>query len=137
MTTTVSNNVLSPVEVDARKEMDFRSGDVVRVDVRVKEGKDKTGKDKFRIQAFEGICLARKHGTEMGATFTIRKMSGSVAVERVFPLYSPAISKITVVRSNKSSRSKLYFIRDKATKEVRKKLKEIKLKKAPALEEQE
>jgi large subunit ribosomal protein L19 len=128
---------LSPVEIDERKNLPFRSGDVVRVDVRVKEGKDKTGKDKFRIQSFEGIVLARKHGAEMGATFTVRKMSGNVAVERIFPLYSPSISKINLVRSNKSVRSKLYFIRDKATKEVRKKLKEIKLKKAPAIEEVE
>lgn len=128
---------LSPVEVDARKALPFRSGDVVRVDVKVKEGKDKkTGEDKFRVQSFEGIVLARKHGTEMGATFTVRKMSGSVAVERIFPLYSPMIDKINLVRSNKSVRSKLYFIRDKATKEVRKKLKEIKkTKAAPALEE--
>jgi large subunit ribosomal protein L19 len=127
---------LSPVEIDARKDLPFRSGDVVRVDVKVKEGKDKkTGEDKFRIQSFEGIVLARKHGSEMGATFTVRKMSGSIAVERIFPLYSPMIEKINLVRSNKSVRSKLYFIRDKATKEVRKKLKEIKkTKAAPALE---
>ena len=129
---------LSPVQIEARKALTFRSGDVVRVDVRVKEGKDKkTGEDKFRIQSFEGIVLARKHGTEMGATFIVRKMSGNVAVERIFPLYSPMIDSIKTVRTNRSVRSKLYFIRDQATKEVRKKLKEIKLKKAPAIEEVE
>jgi large subunit ribosomal protein L19 len=124
--TTIS---LTPVDIDFRKALDFKAGDNVKVDVKVKEGKDKSGKDKFRIQSFEGIVLARKHGTEMGATFTVRKMSGTIAVERVFPLYSPVIDSIKLVRSNKTRKSKLYFIKDKAAKEVRRKLKEIKTKK--------
>lgn len=123
---------LTPVAIETRKAIDFKAGDTVRVDVKVKEGKDKQGKDKFRIQSFEGIVLARKHGTEMGGSFTVRKMSGTVAVERIFPLYSPVIEDIKVLRTNKTRRSKLYFIRDKATKEVRKKLKEIKTKKVIA-----
>lgn len=109
---------LSTVDVAKRKELNFRSGDVVRVNTKVKEGDGK-----FRIQAFEGLCLARKHGTEAGATFIIRKMSGDIAVERIFPLYSPAIESIKIIRSNDTRRSKLYFVRTKAAKETRKKLK--------------
>ncbi len=124
--------VLTPVDVDARKALTFKAGDNVKVDVKIKEGKDKAGKDKFRVQSFEGIVLARKHGAEMGATFTVRKMSGTVAVERIFPLYSPSIEAIKLLRANKTRRSKLYFVRDKAAKEVRKKLKELKTKKVVA-----
>lgn len=106
-----------------RKTLDFKSGDVLKVATKVKEGKDK-----FRIQNFEGLCLARKHGTEAGATFTVRKMSGDIAVERIFPLYSPMIESIKVVRSSKTRKSKIYFVRTKAAKETRKKLKTVKAK---------
>jgi large subunit ribosomal protein L19 len=109
---------LSPVNISERKNLNFRSGDVLKIDTKVSEGNGK-----FRIQSFEGLCLARKHGTEAGATFTVRKMSGDVAVERIFPLYSPAIDTIKVVRSNKTRKSKIYFVRTKAAKETRKKLK--------------
>ena len=109
---------LSPVDVAERKALDFKSGDVLKVATKVKEGKDK-----FRIQNFEGLCLARKHGTEAGATFTVRKMSGEIAVERIFPLYSPMIESIKVIRSSKTRKSKIYFVRTKAAKETRKKLK--------------
>jgi large subunit ribosomal protein L19 len=109
---------LTTVDVEARKGMKFKSGDILKVDTKVKESDGK-----FRIQSFEGLCLARKHGTEAGATFTVRKMSGDIAVERIFPLYSPAIDKIKVVRSNTTRKSKIYFVRTKAAKETRKKLK--------------
>ena len=100
----------------------MRSGDTVRVFVRIKEvGKDK--KDRIRLQAFEGLVLARKHGTEPGATFTVRKVSGGVGVERIFPLYSPIIDKIEIVRRTKTRRSKLYYIREKVAREVRRKMK--------------
>ena len=112
---------LSTVDVEARKKLTFKAGDVLRVDTKVKEGKDK-----FRIQAFEGLCLARKHGREAGATFTVRKLSGDVAVERIFPLYSPAIENIKIVRRNDVRKSKIYFVRTKAAKETRKKLKAVK-----------
>jgi large subunit ribosomal protein L19 len=121
---------LSTVDVAKRKALIFRSGDVIRVNTKVREGKDKDGKDKFRIQGFEGLCLARKHGTEAGATFTVRKMSGDIAVERIFPLYSPAIEDIKIVRSNNTRKSKLYFVRTKAAKETRKKLKATKTRTA-------
>mgnify|MGYP001601120515 FL=1 len=101
-----------------RSTLDIRAGDVVRVHQKIKEG------DKTRIQIFEGLVLARKHGTEAGATFTVRKVSGGVGVERIYPLHSPNIEKIEIVkRSAKIRRAKLYYIREKATKEQRKKMK--------------
>jgi len=118
MTTTSIN--LSPVNVAERKALDFKSGDVLKIATKVKEGKDK-----FRIQNFEGLCLARKHGAEAGATFTVRKLSGEIAVERIFPLYSPMIESIKVVRSSKTRKSKIYFVRTKAAKETRKKLRKV------------
>lgn len=111
----------TPVKVSERQKLDMRAGDTVRVFVKIKEmGKDK--KDRTRLQAFEGLCLARKHGTEPGATFTVRKVSGGVGVERIFPLYSPIIDKIEIVRRTKTRRSKLYYIREKAAKEIRRKM---------------
>jgi len=124
MTTIAQNINLSPVNIEERKSLQFKSGDILKVDTKVKEGKDK-----FRIQSFECLCLARKHGVQPGATFTVRKMSGDIAVERIFPLYSPAIDKIKVVRSNRARKSKIYFVRTKAAKETRKKLKAIAIKK--------
>lgn len=101
-----------------RSALDIRTGDVVRVHQKIKEG------DKTRIQIFEGLVLARKHGTEAGATFTVRKVSGGVGVERIYPLHSPNIEKIEIVkRSAKIRRAKLYYIREKAAKEQRKKMK--------------
>lgn len=79
-------------------------------------------KGKERLQAFEGIVIARKHGTEPGATFTVRKVASGVGVERIFPLFSPVIEKIEVTKKSRSRRSKLYYIRDKALRRIRKKL---------------
>ncbi len=109
---------LTPVDIGARKELDFSSGDVVRVWNKIKESDGKT-----RLQAFEGMVLARKHGTEIGATFTVRKVASGVGVERVFPLYSVMIDKIELVRRARTRRSKLYYVRDKALRDVRRKLK--------------
>lgn len=104
--------------MDARKALDFSSGDVVRVWNKIKEADGKT-----RLQAFEGMVLARKHGAEVGATFTIRKVASGVGVERVFPLFSATIDKIEIVRRSRTRRSKLYYVRDKALRDVRRKLK--------------
>lgn len=82
---------------------EFRPGCTVRVDVKIKEG------DKSRIQAFEGLVIAKK-GSGIAETFTVRKMSSGVGVERTFPLHSPIIDKITVVRRGKVRRSKLFYL---------------------------
>ncbi|MCU0660192.1 MAG: 50S ribosomal protein L19 [Candidatus Pacebacteria bacterium] len=109
---------LTPVEMDARKNLGFRSGDTVRVWSKILE------KGKTRLQAFEGLVLSRKHGTTgTNAMFTIRKVSNAVGVERIFPLYSPNIDKIEIVKKSKARRSKLYYIRTKATKDIRRKIK--------------
>lgn len=107
------------IDTDARKKTEFASGDTVRVWSKIKD------KDKYRLQAFEGLVLARKHGTSPSATFTVRKVTSGVGVERIFPLYSPTIDKIEVTKKAKTRRSKLYYIRDKAAKEVRRKMKAI------------
>jgi len=92
-------------------------GDTVRVHQKITEG------EKTRIQVFEGIVIAKKHGKENGATITVRKISQGVGVERIFPLYLPTIEKIDVTRRTKVRRSKLYYLREKTRKEARRKLK--------------
>lgn len=109
----------SPVDIEARKSLGFRAGDTVRVWQKIKEG------DKTRSQAFEGLVLARKHGGEPGATFTVRKISEGVGVERIFPLYSPVIEKIEILRrGGRVRRAKLYYIREKASREARRKMRQ-------------
>ncbi len=110
----------SPVDMEARKKLDFTSGDTVRVWTKIVDEKDKT---KFRLQAFEGMVLARKHGTQAGATFTVRKVASGVGVERIFPLYSPMIDSIEITKKAQARRSKLYYVRDKAVKDIRRKMK--------------
>lgn len=91
---------------------DFRGGDVVRVHTKIKEG------DKERIQIFEGIVLRRKgHGRE--ASFTVRKVSYGVGVERIFPIHSPLIDKIDVISHGKVRRSRIYYLRNLAGKKAR------------------
>ncbi len=107
---------ISPVDMNERKDLDMKSGDTVIVWQKIKEG------DKTRLQAFEGMVLARKHGKEAGATFTVRKVVDGVGVERIFPLYSPMIDSIEVLKRSNVRRSKLYYVRNKATKELRKHL---------------
>lgn len=114
-----NKGILSTVNVADRKAMSLRSGDSVRVWQKVKE------KDKTRLQAFEGLVLSRKHGTEAGATFTVRKVMDGVGVEKIFPLYSPMIDKIEVLRRSKVRRAKLYFVREKATKEIRRQMRRM------------
>ena len=90
----------------------FRPGDTVRVNVRVKEG------DKERTQAFEGVCIARK-GAGVSETFTVRKISNGVGVERVFPVHSPMIGDLSVVRRGRVRRAKLYYLRHLTGKATR------------------
>ena len=108
-----TQTIISPVNTEARKELDIKSGDTVRVTQKIKE------KGKVRLQIFEGIVLFVKHGTEAGATFTVRKVASGVGVEKTFPLYSPMIDKIEIVKRTKTRRAKLYYIREKAAKEIR------------------
>lgn len=110
----------SPVDMDVRKKLEFSSGDTVRVWTKIVDEKDKT---KFRLQAFEGMVLARKHGTQAGATFTVRKVASGVGVERIFPLYSPMVDSIEITKKAQARRSKLYYVRDKAVKDIRRKMK--------------
>ena len=97
----------------------FRAGDTIRVNVRVKEG------EKERLQAFEGVCIARR-GSGVSATFTVRKISNGIGVERIFPLHSPMLGDVTVVRRGMVRRAKLFYLRDVTGKAAR--IKERKVK---------
>ncbi len=90
----------------------FRAGDVVRVNVRVVEG----GRE--RVQAFEGVVIAR-NGSGVGATFTVRKLSYGIGVERIFPIHAPIVQSVEVVRRGDVRRSKLYYLRDRVGKSAR------------------
>lgn len=106
-------NIVQSIEKDQlRREANFRAGDTVKVGVRIKEG------DKERVQVFEGVVIAMRHGGSR-ASFTVRKVSYGVGVERVFPLHSPAIDKIDVVTQGAVRRAKLYYLRDLAGKAAR------------------
>ena len=106
----------------ARKTLDLRPGDTVRVWQRIEEEKGK-----HRLQAFEGLILARKHGTEAGATFTVRRVLSGVGVEKIFPLYSPMIDKVEIVKRSRVRRSKLYYIREKVSREARRQLRRTRI----------
>jgi large subunit ribosomal protein L19 len=96
---------------------DIKPGMTVKVYQRIKEG------DKSRVQVFEGIVIARKHGSGPGSTITVRKIASGVGVERIFPLHSPNIEKFEIIKTSKVRRAKLYYLRRKTVKEARKKTK--------------
>lgn len=128
------NAVISPVKVAERAKLGIRPGDTVRVEQRITEVKKSKGADKkekstktTRTQAFEGLVIAVKHGSEAGATFTVRATMSGIGVEKIYPLYSPAIESITIVRRSKVRRAKLYFIREKAAKAVRRQLRNMRM----------
>ena len=98
----------------------FRSGDTLRVNVRVREG------DKERIQAFEGVCIARR-GAGVSETFTVRKISNGVGVERIFPVHSPMLESITVIRRGRVRRAKLFYLRGVTGKSARIKEKRVRV----------
>lgn len=134
---------ISPVDMAQRAGLSLKAGDVVRVwqnIVELKKQKQANKKEvltkNVRKQAFEGTVLAVKHGTEAGATFTVRKVSSGVGVEKIFPLYSPMIDEIEVLRRTRTRRAKLYFIRRKAASEVKRAMrKQITVeRRAPAAE---
>jgi large subunit ribosomal protein L19 len=90
----------------------FSAGDTLRVNVKIKEG------ERERVQAYEGVCIARS-GSDLNASFTVRKISFGEGVERVFPLFSPSLDSIEVVRQGKVRRAKLYYLRDRRGKSAR------------------
>jgi len=118
---TTSNIKISPVNVKERRDVDIRTGDTVRVYTKVVE------KGKTRTQPFEGIVIARKHGAEPGGTFTVRRVSGGYGVERIFPLYSPNIEKIDILRRSKVRQANVYHIRRKVAKQIRREMRRMRL----------
>lgn len=120
-TVTKLNTKVSPVNMEERKNLGIKSGDTIRVWQKIQD------KGKTRVQAFEGIVLAKKHGNEAGATFTVRRVLDGVGVEKIFPLYSPIIDKIEITKRAKIRRAKLYYIRDKASKEIKKQMRKAKM----------
>ena len=110
---------ISSVDIEKRKKLDLRPGNTVKVWQKIQE------KGKVRLQAYEGLIIAHKHGTEVGATFTVRRVASGVGMEKVFPIFSPNIDKIDILRRAKVSKAKLYYIRDKAAKEIRRRMRKI------------
>jgi large subunit ribosomal protein L19 len=119
MKSAVTGVTVSPVNMNERVELGIRPGDTVRVHQKIQD------KGKTRIQIFEGIVLARKHGNEAGATFTVRKVASGVGVEKIYPLYSPLIDKLEITKRAKVRRSKLYYIREKVAREVRRQMRRM------------
>ena len=111
---------MSPVAMASRKNLPIRAGATVKVSLKIEE------KGKTRLQVFEGLVLAVKGGKGNGSMFTVRKVASGVGVEKIFPLYSPSIEKIEIVRQSDVGRSKLYFIRKKVTRDVRRKMRHTK-----------
>ena len=107
-------DVINEIEKEEAREdaLDFAPGDTVRVLYLVREGQ------KERIQAFEGVCIARQHGG-MDETFTVRKISGGVGVERIFPVHAPTVKGVEMVRRGKVRRAKLYYLRGRKGKATR------------------
>ena len=110
------------VDIEKRKKWEIGPGNTIKVWQKIKEG------GKTRLQPFEGLIISHKHGWEPGATFTVRKVIGGIGVERIFPVFSPNIEKITMLKRARVRRAKLYYVREKATREIQKKMKQLKTK---------
>ena len=121
MKSAVTGVTISPVNMNERKELGIRPGDTIRVHQKIQD------KGKTRIQIFEGLVLARKHGDEPGATFTVRKVASGVGVEKIYPLYSPLIDKLEIVKRAKVRRAKLYYIREKVAREIKRQMRRMTL----------
>ena len=113
--------ITSPVQMEDRKALGIKPGDTVKVHQKIVD------KGKTRFQVFEGLVLARKHGDEPGATFTVRKVSSGIGVEKIYPLYSPLIEKIEIVKRAKVRRAKLYYIREKVAREIKRQMRRMSL----------
>ena len=121
MTTILAGVITSPVQMEDRKALGIKPGDTVKVHQKIVD------KGKTRLQVFEGLVLARKHGDEAGATFTVRKVASGVGVEKIYPLYSPLIEQIEIVKRAKVRRAKLYYIRDKVAREIKRQMRRMSL----------
>ncbi len=126
--------VITPVNIEGRAKLGIRAGDTVRVTQNIVELKKGRGTDKkektiksARKQVFEGLVISTKHGTEAGGMFTVRATLSGVGVEKTFPLYSPVIDSVEIVKRSKVRRAKLYFIREKAAKAVRRQLRNARM----------
>lgn len=108
--------IATKTKTGGTKISDIKPGDTVRVWQKIEE------KGKTRLQAFEGLVLARKHGNEAGGTFTVRKVASGVGVEKIFPVHSPLIDRVELVKRARVRRAKLYFIREKVARESRRQL---------------
>ena len=104
-------NVVDQIASESKRDdiPEFRAGDTLKVHVKVIEG------NRSRVQVFQGVCI-RIHGSGVGRTFTVRKVSFGQGVERIFPLHSPTIAKVDLVRSARVRRAKLYYLRDRRGK---------------------
>ena len=129
---------ISPVNMEERAALGLRAGDTVRVWQKIVELKQKKQANKkevttknVRRQAFEGLVLAVKHGTEAGGMFTVRRVASGVGVEKIFPLYSPTIDSIEVLRRTRTRRAKLYFIREKAARDQKRAMRKARAYTAP------
>ena len=116
-------------QAQSKKELpNIRPGDTVRVSQKIKEG------EKERIQDFEGQVLCRKHGKEIGATITVRREISGIGVERIFPIHSPTLEKIEVLKRGKIRRAKLYYLRKTKGKRAKLKRKEVATEKEVVIE---
>lgn len=121
MNTQVAGITISSVNMEDRRNLGIKAGDTVRVHQKIED------KGKTRIQIFEGVVLSRKHGSEAGATFTVRKMVDGIGVEKIYPLYSPRIDKIEIIRRSTVRRAKLYYIREKVAREIKRQMRRMRL----------
>lgn len=113
-------NTLPIIQSSLRKDIPpFASGDIIKVHQRIKEG------DKERLITFEGLVIAKKHGQGITGTFTVRKVVDGIGVERIFPLHAPTIIKIDIISRAGARGAKLYYVREKAAREVRRKMKTL------------
>ena len=121
--------LFNQVHTAANRWPDLRVGWTVKIHQKVREG------EKAKNQTFEGIIIAKKHGNEAGASITVRRVSGGIGVEKTLPLSLPSIEKIVVVKKSRVRRAKLYYLREKTAKEIRKKTKQELAKVAGKAEE--
>lgn len=122
---------MSPVATADRKNLPIRAGATVKVHLKIEE------KGKTRIQVFEGLVLAVKGGKGNGAMFTVRKTASGVGMEKIFPLYSPSIDKIEILRQAGARRAKLYYVRNKVAREVSRKMRHTKTGVTVPIQEEE